>query len=258
MPSHVACDDCHNPHGAAPSPNGTVLTVSGSQLHVSGMTIAGTSIKESVYKYEICLKCHGVQEPVTPGIFRTDSTRNIRLRINPVNPSYHPIAAIGKNPTITGLKPEYTAASQIDCIDCHDNDSYSTGSTQPRGPHGSYYAPILADQYRAEDPEVESFDSYALCYNCHDRNTLLPLVPAPSGFPHTSHVVTDQASCATCHDAHGSHNNPFLVDFMTRTQSGTDVATANTSGQLEFRPTSPGHGSCSLSCHGREHDLSTY
>jgi len=257
MPRHVACDDCHNPHSAALAPTGTTQTVSGSQRNVSGVTISGVTIDNAVYKYEVCLKCHGVQEPVTAGFFRADSTRNIRLRIDPANPSFHPVASPGKNPTIVGLDPQYTAASQIDCTDCHNNESWSAGGTQPRGPHGSTYEPILAREYRTEDPVVESFSNYALCYTCHDRNILLQ---PGSGFPHDTHVVNDQASCAVCHDAHGLCNNTFLVDFMTRTLVGADVVTPSASGRLEFLPdpAGPGHGSCYLSCHGHEHNPSSY
>ncbi len=257
MPDHVACDDCHNPHSADSTPSADALTVSGSQRQVSGLTITGTPIENAVYKYEICLKCHGEHEPDTTGFFRADSTRNIRLRIDPSNPSYHPVAAPGKNTTITGLAAQYTASSQIDCIDCHDNDGWTDGGTQPRGPHGSNYEYILASQYLTDDPAVESPSSYALCYSCHDRTTLL--MPG-SGFPHDTHVVNDQASCAVCHDAHGSRNNAFLVDFMTRTRAGADVVTPSSGGLLEFQPdaAAPGHGSCALTCHGHDHNPSTY
>lgn len=257
MPRHVACDDCHNPHSAASVPTGTTLTVSGSQQHVSGVTIAGVTTDNAVYKYEICLKCHGEQEPATTNFFRTDSTRNIRLRISPSNPSFHPLVTPGKNPTIVGLVPPYTASSQIDCVDCHNSDTWAAGSTEPRGPHGSNFESILAREYRTEDPVIESYASYALCYSCHDRTTLLQ---PGSGFPHDTHVVNDQASCAVCHDSHGSRNNTFLVDFMTRTRVGADVVTPSASGRLEFvpDPAGTGHGSCYLSCHGHEHNPSTY
>jgi len=244
MPRHVACDDCHNPHAAASSPSGTAQTVSGSQNHVSGVDINGTTIDTAVFKYEVCLKCHGEQEPATPGPARADGTRNIRLRIDPANPSYHPLAAAGTNAGITGLVPPLTPSSQVDCTDCHES-------------HGADYAPILALQYQTEDPVMESYPSYALCYSCHDRTTLLT-PPAGSGFPHDTHVVADQASCAVCHDAHGSRNNAFLIDFMTRTQGGTDVVTPSSGGLLEFTPAGAGHGSCSLSCHGHDHSGSSY
>jgi len=257
MADHVSCDDCHDPHGAAETPSNTTQTVAGSQRHVKGVTIAGVTIDTAVYKYEICLKCHGEREPLTAAISRADGTRNIRLRIDPANPSYHPIAAPGKNSTIMGLNPRYTAASQIDCIDCHDNDGWTDGGVQPRGPHGSNYAYILARQYQAGDPVIASYDSYALCYGCHDPTTLLQ---PGSGFPHDTHVENDQASCAACHDAHGSRSSPFLVDFMTRTLEGADVVTPSASGRLEFipDPAGPGHGACYLSCHGHQHDPSSY
>jgi len=256
MPPHVACSDCHDPHAATTNVS-TPLLVSCSQRNVSGVTVAGTQVKAATYKYEICLKCHGLQEPSTAGIQRNSGTRNIRLKIDPSNPSFHPIAEPGKNPGIVGLDPQYTSTSQIDCISCHDNDEWTPAGNQPRGPHGSRYEPILAQQYQTEDPSIESFADYALCYKCHDRTTLLQ---TSGGFPHNSHVVNDQASCAACHDAHGSRNNKFLIDFMLRTKFGASVVTPSASGKLEFvpDPAQPGHGSCSLNCHGHEHNPSTY
>ncbi len=257
MPRHVSCEDCHNPHSSATTPTNTKTTVSGSQRNVSGLTIDGITTNSSVFKYEICLKCHGTQEPTTLGISRNDNTRNIRFRINPANPSFHPVAAPGKNPTITGLVSPLTTSSQIDCSDCHNNDSWIAGSTQPRGPHGSNYAPILARQYQADDPVVESSASYDLCYSCHDRTTLLQ---PGTGFPHNTHVVNDQTSCAVCHDAHGSRNNLYLIDFMLKTQTGKTVVSPSANGLLQFvpDPANPGHGSCSLNCHGHEHSPSSY
>ncbi len=257
MVRHVTCADCHNPHAATASPSAPgALTVGGSQQQVSGVSIAGAVVQAATYKYEICLKCHGLQEPSTPGILRQDATRNIRLRLDPANPSYHPVAAIGKNPTITGLDPKYTSASQIGCIDCHDNDTWTAGGTQPRGPHGSNFRYLLAQQYQADDPVVESYANYALCYKCHDRATLLN---STTGFPHNRHLVLDQASCAACHDAHGSRNNRALVDFMLRTRAGLPVVTPSSSGLLKFVPgATRGHGTCYLTCHGHDHNPSVY
>ena len=255
MQRHVSCSDCHDPH-ATKSGVSTDLTIAGTQRNVSGVSIAGTVVKPATYKYEVCLKCHGLQEPGTSGAVRVSGTRNIRLKIDPNNASYHPVAAQGKNSTISGLDPAYSNASQIDCIDCHNNDEWTSGGMQPRGPHGSIYEPILAQQYQTGDPATESAADYALCYSCHDRNTLL----TSGSFPHNSHVVTDQASCAVCHDAHGSRDNKFLIDFMVQTKLGAPVVTASSSGQMQFTPDplNPGHGSCSLTCHGHDHNPSTY
>jgi len=256
MPRHVACMDCHNPHAATSTPAPPPL-VSGRLRSVRGVTISGGRVDEANFQYEVCLKCHGVNEPTTPGILRLDNVRNVRLKINPANPSYHPVAAQGKNTTIMGLEPGYTASSQIYCIDCHNNDEWTPTGTRPRGPHGSLYEPILERAFQAGDPSTESFATYALCYKCHNRTTLL----FGSGrFPHKRHVVEQNASCAVCHDVHGSRQNIRLINFMLRAKAGNTVVAPSSSGLLQFipDPAQPGRGSCFLRCHGQDHNPKSY
>ena len=107
MQRHVACMDCHNPHAVTSTP-GVPPAVSGRLQGVQGVTLSGSPIAEANFAYEVCFKCHGTREPTTPGIARQDSTRNIRLMIDLVNPSYHPIAATGRNPTMGGFRPDTT------------------------------------------------------------------------------------------------------------------------------------------------------
>jgi len=254
MPRHVSCTDCHNPH-AATSGSESALLVSGSQRGVSGVSIAGNNRLVAEFKYEVCLKCHGLREPQTEGILRQDSSRNIRIKIDPGNASFHPIAAPGKNPDIQGLNPQYTSASQIDCSDCHTDDEDSPLGSAPSGPHGSNNEFILARAYQVQDPGIESFADYALCYGCHDRATLL----SGNGFPHQEHLVEENAPCAVCHDAHGSRDNPALINFMLRTSLGAPVVAPSDSGRLEFiAEPAGGSGSCSLSCHGENHEDRSY
>lgn len=255
MESHVSCSDCHDPHDTT-SGVSTGLTIAGTQRNVSGVTVAGSVATPATFKYEVCLKCHGLQEPATLGILRAGGTRNIRLKIDSNNPSYHPVAAPGKNMTITGLDPAYTSSSRIDCIDCHNNDAWTAAGTEPRGPHGSTYEWILAQQYKTDDTTSGSTADSELCYSCHDSATLLN----SGNFPHDLHVTTDKESCAVCHDAHGSRDNKFLIDFMLQTKIGASVVTASSGGQIQFvpDPLNPGHGSCSLTCHGHDHNPSTY
>lgn len=263
MPRHVTCVDCHNPHAAsAATASGLGARESSAVLPgplrgVNGVTIAGAPIKEASFEYQICLKCHGLKEPIIPGIVRHGLTRNIRVLIKPSNPSYHPIAAPGKNPRITGLLPPYNASSTLTCSDCHNNDQWTPGGTAPRGPHGSRFAPILAREYQTEDPSPESYSAYALCYQCHDRATLLFTV---GGFPHKEHVVDQHTSCAVCHDPHGSTQNLHLISFMLRTEQGSPVVKPSRSGRLQYiaDPARPGHGTCYLSCHNVDHDPKSY
>jgi len=255
MPRHVTCVDCHNPHAATATP-GTPPALAGALAGVSGVNLAGTPVAEASYEYEVCAKCHGVTEPTTAGIVRQGTTRNIRLRIDPANPSYHPIAAAGQNPSILGLQPGYDASSLITCTSCHNNDDWIQGGIAPAGPHGSRFEGILAQQYETGDPTTESPATYALCYACHNRDFLIN--DQAGTFGHGRHVVTANAPCAACHDPHGSRQNPRLIDFMLRDRSGSPVVTPSSGGRLEYLVTAPGSGSCYLTCHGVDHNPKTY
>ena len=173
MLRHVACVDCHNPHWANSAPAGPPL-VSGRLQGVTGVTASGGFVSEAVNQYEVCFKCHGIRDQATPfGIVRQDNNRNVRLEFQPSNPSYHPVAAMGTNLSMGGFEAGYSANSIIYCTDCHNNDQWSAGGTAPLGPHGSRYRPILEREYQMSDPQPESFQSFELCYKCHNRDYLI-------------------------------------------------------------------------------------
>ncbi|MBI5505234.1 MAG: hypothetical protein HY899_10565 [Deltaproteobacteria bacterium] len=253
MPMHVECVDCHNAHAARADSDAGPMP--GPLTGVSGVSISGGFVREATFEYEICLKCHGISEVRDPVVFRNDSPSNLRMKINPQNASFHPVADVGRNATIAGLISPWTQASRTPCTACHDSDSADRSS--PRGPHGSRHRPILAAEYRLDaTPGRESYQLYALCYRCHDRNTLLGRRDA---FPHRSHVVEDGASCAVCHDAHGSANNAHLINFMRRDVTGKEIVRpSDQTGRLEYLSGAPGSGQCSLSCHGHDHEDAQY
>ncbi len=256
MPRHVTCADCHEPHQAAAG-RSAAPAVPGPLRGARGVTIGGAAVADVTSEYEVCLKCHGVREEAAAGIVRQDATRNIRLRIAPGNASYHPVAAAGKRPAMTGLEPGWSASSFVSCTDCHDNDEWTPAGSRPRGPHGSRYAPILERNYEVDDPTAESPQAYALCYKCHVRDVLLG--DGARAFPHAKHVAGGQAPCAACHDAHGSRQAPALLDFMLRDRTGRTVVTpSRTLGRLEHQALGPGRGQCFLTCHGRNHEPASY
>ena len=106
------------------------------------------------------------------------------------------------------------------------------------------------------DPTPESSANYDLCYKCHDRGQFV--TPQATGFPHAAHVVDQQTPCAACHDAHGSRQNAHLINFMLRDQNGREVVAPNSTGRLDYVSTGPGQGTCSLACHGAQHDARSY
>jgi len=228
MERHVSCFDCHNPHS--------------SQQDVKGISLSGTEVAQSAFEYQVCYKCHGVSEQSFSSIRREDNVTNVRIEMEPSNPSYHPIVAVGRNPSVSGFEPGYTPSSIISCSDCHS-------------PHGSDYDMLLKWEYRMEDLTSESYQSYSLCYRCHNRNSLLSGV---SGFPHSKHVVDGRTSCSVCHDAHGSRKNPSLINFMVRDRTEKTIVSFSKSGRLDFQKVGMNHGRCYLSCHGSDHDPKEY
>lgn len=269
MKRHVACGDCHDPHsvratapvtGTAPGgPLGTMEAIG----VVPGVDAAGGRVRQARTEYEVCYKCHGLEEEATflvaPRfmLIRNDNITNIRLLFSTNSMSFHPVEGAGHNQTITGFEAGYTPSTILTCTDCHSSDETDqAGGQGARGPHGSAYEPILMREYQVVDPSQESYQSYALCYRCHNRSALLS---ATTGFPHQMHVVDQQTSCAVCHDAHGSRQNPFLINFLLRGKTGTPVVTPSATGHgIEFDPLGPGQGRCFLTCHGHNHDPAAY
>ena len=227
---HVECVDCHDPHRAndwsASAPN-----VSGSMAGVKGVNRSGVVVNEVRYEYEVCFRCHADNSfSRTVVISRQIEEVNERLRFDPINPSYHPVMAIGRNPHVPSLRPEYDAGSRIYCKDCHNSDNGSrSGGSGPNGVHGSNYPNILLARYENEIyPLSYSESNYALCFRCHDPNILLDRFR--SSFPsHRSHVVGHRMPCFLCHDPHGvplisgatTQANAHLINFNTDYFSGS-------------------------------------
>jgi len=235
---HVSCSDCHGPHdhGAGPAD---------APGQLRGVDLNNAAVEPAAHRWQVCLRCHGDSPGKrTPLVRRQFDQDNLRLEIQPANPSFHPVAAPGRNPDVPSLLPPWTPQSLVDCTDCH----HSGDSARP---HGSVHEPLLARRYETRDRTPESPSAYALCYGCHSRDSILR---DASFAAHARHVRDASAPCSVCHDAHGISatqgnplNNSHLVNF------DTTVVTANTAGRLRFVDEGRFRGRCDLSCHGVEH-----
>ena len=239
---HDECVDCHNSHAAVPTTATVAPAVKGANIGVSGITQSGTVINRVANEYEICYRCHSSNPPTGTTSPRVVVQTDERLEFDPAAPSYHPVAAIGKNTTIGGLLSPYTSSSQIYCTDCHASD----GAGSPAGPHGSIYPQILKYNYDRTGDYVTAYSGYQLCYQCHDQSTAINFHNNLSG----GHTHGTYTSCNNCHDPHGINatqgttlNNSHLVNF------NTNYVTANSQGLLNWTMSSPGHGTCNLNCH---------
>jgi predicted CXXCH cytochrome family protein len=252
---HVECVDCHNPHAS----NATTGTLAGSLANVRGIDINGAEVKSSSSEYQICFRCHAdsTNKPA-PHTTRQIAQTNIRLELATTNPSYHPVAAPGKNTNVPTLLAPWTIASTVKCSDCHSNNAGpGAGGTGPKGPHGSTYPVMLERQYLKVDFTSESASAYALCYKCHDRSKLIGSGSAFSR--HGQHIVDLRTPCNACHDPHGissaqgtTTNNSKLINF------DTTIVKPSSGGQLKFVSTGTGKGSCYLLCHGENHGPYSY
>ncbi|NJC88749.1 MAG: cytochrome C [Desulfuromonas sp.] len=240
---HAECVDCHNPH-----------------LVDAGMPLRGVLGKRTgnfsgaiTKEYELCYKCHA-ESANLPG-----NSTNKHAEFKTTNPSFHPVEGEGKSSFVISLKEPYVVAkgnpneiSEISCRDCHGSDDPAS----PKGPHGSNIEGLLVLDYQKDDALPESSLAYALCYKCHERNSIL----ADESFPyHSLHIVgrtTGQGgtSCYTCHDAHGSLQYPHLIRF------NEEVVQKTKDDQFKYdaRGYTARHGSCYLNCHGVEHNPKEY
>ena len=247
---HIECEDCHNSH-AANSNNSVAPYVKGFNVGVKGVNQNGVAVESVQYEYEICYRCHA-DSPDKAGsnISRQIAQDNVRLEFATTNPSHHAVVGPGANPNVPSLISPLTANSVIYCSDCHA----SNGQDAPSGPHGSIYPQILKYQYITTDNTSESYSNYALCYSCHDRNSIINNTGGNNTFKeHRKHIVEERTPCSVCHDSHGisslqgnSTNNSNLINFNTAIVSSNN-------GELKFVDGAPGNKYCLLKCHGKSH-----
>ena len=207
-------------------------------------------------EYEVCFKCHG---NTLPGedipITRQLTSTGLRAELNTASESYHPVlAGLVRSDTVS-LESFISKGSKIRCTDCHNSDaSPRAGGKGPDGPHGSIHEYILVRNYSTMDGSPESAQSYALCYGCHRRTSIL----ADESFPqHREHIVDQKTPCSACHDPHGvpsgtGGDHTHLINF------DTSLVFKSASGELAFRDQGRFAGSCTLRCHGKEHDSQEY
>jgi predicted CXXCH cytochrome family protein len=252
---HVECVDCHNPHQASIEAS-TPPDVPGALYGVSGVNSDGLAVTAANFTYEVCYKCHGDSNVTSYiDISRLIQQTNARLEFSVNNPSFHPVEGPRNNQFVPSLFPNYRPDSMITCTDCHGNDeSTANGGSGPDGPHGSTNEYLLVRNYNTIDNVPESQIEYALCYGCHDRNSILN---DESFGEHDRHIRGEDTPCSVCHDPHGisdtqgdAINHQFLINF------DVNVVSPTVFGELRWEEgdLGPGSSRCYLACHGAEHD----
>ena len=250
----TTCASCHEPHtmmkgvGATPPLlTGPRTTAFGRMGRIAGVNVSGSTMTLASAEHEVCFKCHGDNNPVTPSIPRRQPQSNMRLQLSPSAVSFHPVGRPGVSTEVPSLKPGWSTSSTMQCSDCHASDATTTS-----GEHGSTWSGLLVSRYSTADRTSESAANYGLCYRCHDRTSILN---DRSFKEHKKHIVDQRTPCSVCHDSHGiAANNGTVVGNSHLINFDTTVVTASrTTGRLEYRDTGVNHGECYLSCHGENH-----
>ena len=190
---HAECGDCHNPHAvnsAAPAQTSSGWTASGSLASVSGVTASTPQTWNNpiTYEYELCLKCHSSYTTLLSYTKESYKKTDKRAEFDPVNASYHPVEAAGKNTTTAmanslagGKLWQFTTSSTIRCTNCHGNYRLVGNPPTPNvpassarlAPHTSPYRSILIANYRDRQlktsAEAYSTNDFDLCYLCHSE-----------------------------------------------------------------------------------------
>ena len=251
---HVECVDCHNPHAVSSADNGNLP---GPLNGIRGVDSLGLGEIEPITEvYQLCFRCHayspGKAAPPTP---RVHDQSNVALEFDTGNPSFHPVLGPSVNPNVPSLL--LPPGSIITCIDCHNSNSSAVGGgSGPDGPHGSTFPNLLARRYVTADNTRESPAVYALCFGCHEYDSILR---DESFAEHSRHLENGDVPCNACHDPHGVSstqatssngfpNNTHLINFDTSIVSPT---LGNSQPVFEDRGTF--RGGCTLSCHGEQH-----
>ncbi len=122
MRRHVECVDCHNPHAAEQDliktvDQPTIGQVPRTSLFVSGIDRLGRYVENASYEYEICFKCHAdsVIRPVRPIRARQVIQMNLRVAMQPTNPSFHPVIGPRNNLDVVSLKAPWRIGSVMRC-----------------------------------------------------------------------------------------------------------------------------------------------
>lgn len=243
MLQHVECADCHDPHVAR---GGTAMdAMDGSP----GIDTGGFAVDPAIEPQQVCYRCHGLAPEPVEDVPRLFSGFSVREQFGAAAVSAHPVDrdAQGLSPS---LRPAWQSVTRIGCVDCHGSP---TGIGVAAGPHGSSFPFLLEREYRVDGTGGFVPADADLCDKCHDVGSITS--DSSDNFEHKKHFEKG-VLCGSCHAAHGvaggpSNGTAHLINFDLRV-----VQPFN--GTIQYVQTQPGKGSCTLTCHGEQHDDENY
>jgi predicted CXXCH cytochrome family protein len=248
-------------------------------------------------EYQLCLKCHSGYTKLLPDIPGQPSKNmtDVAVEFDPANSSYHPVEAAGRNTTpamaasLAGTSQfklwNFTTSSTVRCTSCHSSDIAAPATSgvtagSSLAPHTSSYRGILVQKYedRVLNTASANFSeaNFALCFLCHADSPFISGNRSATNFSlHEKHVadIRGQGSITGTIDTPGAgQGNAICAECHFRPHS-TATDPAQETGLVAFAPnvlanggagmptwtsTTPGRGSCTLTCHGQRHSNESY
>ena len=222
-----------NPHGGFSS--STQLC----QLCHAPHETPGDKLIRGTPESALCFTCHN----------GTGSNYNIETELNqnPATTAMHPIMVnLPNNNSLYNYTPNTTAGiaplGPYACTQCHN----------PHGDNG--YGRLLRNTYNtsAYVSYTTTPDPYQACWSCHSASAVVNDTVYFNR--HNSHIVTHQAPCTACHySPHGAPSTE-LVRFNPSFVTPSLAANAGPG----FTDGGNHTGTCTLSCHGADHNNVTY
>jgi len=257
------CWTCHGTGSALPDPNGdhqTYYPTDGTGHDDAFLNPpSGTGVK--------CSKCHEEHGSPIPKLLRTDpnpgeaDARDDGSAVSGNNESFcyecHDGPGSRSDNAWDGKSINEAKGHGFDCAQCHDPH----GTANPRYLLNSYdiaYSESRSENYTASD--------YQACFTggCHDSAALTDTSDVTNtGFNngemnlHWLHLVNNNIVCKECHRPHGAipSENPaqaHRVGFPADTVTASIAA--GTGPLFTHDPGGTSGGSCTLTCHGVDHD----
>ncbi len=199
----------------------------------------GNKLVRSTSESALCFTCHNG----TGSNFNTE----IQMNQNPAIYAMHPIQVnLGANNgtynytqnTTQGIAPP----GPYNCSQCHNPHRDAGFGRLLRAPYDR----------AAFVPYVPNPDPYDACWACHNKTSVVNDVTFFNR--HQSHINNDQASCSAC------HFSPHGVSYTELVRFNPDYVTMSPAAGTGPSYLDGGNhtGTCTLSCHGYDHNNTPY
>jgi predicted CXXCH cytochrome family protein len=234
------CGVCHAPHA---TDNPAILIADTATLctschqDVAHTLSTATTQHAAVTTKRSCTNCHAAHASNHASLLK-DEPKNLCFEChNQAIEMPDGTKLVNMKKLIETGKSLHGAVTQRGCVECHQI-------------HGSDHRKLLVSEYPSELYFPFNESSYALCFNCHDRQLVLqPATSSATGFRngstnlHFVHVNKDKKgrSCKVCHDAHAASADKHIRDNVAYGPGGWKLP-------IKYESTPQG-GKCGGACH---------